>query len=59
MIDDERLDELLLAWEERYEYGVDLPSEELCRHSSELVTHLDERIAVLKKLEWLGSGNTD
>jgi hypothetical protein len=55
MIDQERLAELLLAWEERYEYGVDIPGDQLCRGEPELVADLEERIAALKMVQWLSS----
>lgn len=47
----EKLEELLLAWEEVYEQGQNLPAEELCADCPELVDELQARINVLLKME--------
>ncbi|MCA9052583.1 MAG: serine/threonine protein kinase [Planctomycetaceae bacterium] len=46
-----QLEDLLLAWEEVYEQGQNLPAEELCADCPELVDALQERINVLLKME--------
>jgi serine/threonine protein kinase len=57
MIDEERLAELLLAWEENFEQGEDVPCDQLCQDSPELAAALAERIATLKQMDWLESKN--
>lgn len=47
----EKLEDLLLAWEEVYEQGQILPAEELCGDCPELIEPLQERINVLLKME--------
>lgn len=47
----EKLEELLLAWEEVYEQGQILPAEELCADCPELIDELQARINVLLKME--------
>jgi serine/threonine protein kinase len=47
----EKLEELLLAWEEVYEQGQILPAEELCADCPELIEELQDRINVLLKME--------
>lgn len=47
----EKLEELLLAWEEVYEQGQNLPAEELCADCPELIEPLQERINVLLQME--------
>src|SRR4051812_6052696 len=44
---DDRLDALLLRWEELYEQGQDVPAEELCRDCPELAAELVGRIAAI------------
>jgi serine/threonine-protein kinase len=47
MNDEERLEELLLDWEERHEWGEDVSASELCRDSPHLLPALIERIELL------------
>ena len=49
-IDEERLDDLLDQWEAAYENGRDVPVSELCRECPELIPHLEDKIARLKRL---------
>ncbi len=53
MTDEERLVDLLLAWEERFEQGQDLPAEELCRDCPELTAALAARISALRTVAWV------
>ena len=53
MIDEERLSDLLLTWEERFEKGEDASPTELCSDCPELKPALANRIQLLKKLAWL------
>jgi outer membrane protein assembly factor BamB len=53
MSDEERLADLLLSWEERFQQGDDLPADELCQGWPELVEPLAERIASLKRMAWV------
>jgi hypothetical protein len=46
-----RLEELLLAWEEVYDQGQNLPAEELCADNPELVPALQQRINALLRME--------
>ena len=50
---DDRLSDLLLQWEERYEEGEDVPAQELCQHCPRLAAPLAEAIADLKPTIWL------
>src|SRR5580700_6176200 len=59
MTDDGRLDDLLLAWEERLEQGEDLPAEELCQKCPELTVALAKRIWALKKVAWVKTPSGD
>jgi serine/threonine protein kinase len=51
--DKELLAALLIRWEELYERGQDTPAAELAKDHPTLVTELDRRIKVLKKVAWL------
>lgn len=53
----EKLEELLLTWEEVYEQGQNLPAEELCADCPELVEELQARINVLLKMERFGASS--
>jgi hypothetical protein len=53
MTTDERLDELLLRWEEAAEAGQPLAAEDICRDHPELVRRLQERIDALREMDWL------
>lgn len=50
---EDRTAELLLRWEEAFDHGDDLPAEELCAGSPELLEPLKQRIAALKQLAWV------
>ena len=54
MSDEERLDELLVRWEDEYNQGRDLSPEELCRDTSHLVERAAREIAKLKRLRPAG-----
>ncbi|MFV0443241.1 MAG: serine/threonine protein kinase [Planctomycetaceae bacterium] len=53
----EKLEELLLAWEEIYEQGQNLPAEEICADCPELAADLQSRINVLLKMERFGASS--
>ena len=53
MIDEARLAELLLTWEERFEHGEDLPAETLCPDDPELAEVLAQQISKLRKTMWV------
>jgi serine/threonine-protein kinase len=53
MNDDDRLAELLLAWEERCERGEDVPAAELCPERPDLVPILAVRIDMLRRVAWI------
>lgn len=53
MTDEERLADLLLAWEESFEQGQVLPAEQLCRNCPELTAALAARISVLRTVSWV------
>jgi eukaryotic-like serine/threonine-protein kinase len=59
MSDEERLADLLLVWEEKFEQGVDIPCDQLCQNTPDLVNALAERIADLKRMNWLDSQAPD
>jgi serine/threonine protein kinase/tetratricopeptide (TPR) repeat protein len=50
---DNRLDSLLLAWQEQQLQGRDPPAAELCRDCPELADELNRRIAVLRRMNEL------
>jgi len=52
-VDEDRIAELLLRWEEAFDHGQDLTTEELCAGSPELLEPLKQRIAVLKQMAWV------
>jgi len=51
--DEDRLADMLLQWEESFEQGQDLPVEKLCRDCPNLIQGLGERIAALKRMNWV------
>ncbi len=53
---EERLNHLLLVWEEEYCRGRDLPAAELCRDRPELAEELGKRIGVLRHMYFLVQG---
>ncbi len=53
MIDEGRLADLLLTWEERFDQGEDVLAAALCQDCPELAGILAERIAKLKKAAWV------
>jgi hypothetical protein len=52
----ERLNELLLAWQERWAEGRDVPAAELCPDDPGLATELQRRIEVLRHVERMVRG---
>src|SRR4051794_8869003 len=57
MPDHDRLDDLLLKWEELAEQGRGVSPEELCRDCPELVAALLDRIAALKGMGWVDASD--
>lgn len=55
MIDQDRIVELLLQWEEAWENGRDLSVDDLCQDCPELVDILAQRIKALKATAWVVS----
>lgn len=53
MANQERLNELLLEWEERRDAGRPVSAEELCRPSPELLPELQKRIKALESMDGL------
>jgi hypothetical protein len=53
MTAEERLDDLLLRWQEEHHLGRDVPAAELCRDSAELAGELARRIDAVRHLERL------
>ena len=53
MTDEERLCDLLLTWEERFEQGEDIPAESLCQDRPDLAPALASRILALKNIAWM------
>jgi tRNA A-37 threonylcarbamoyl transferase component Bud32 len=51
--DDDRLWDLLAAWEEQYRRGRDIPAEELCRDCPALAEEAAACITSLKRMDWL------
>jgi serine/threonine protein kinase len=45
--------DLVLQWEAQREQGIDVPAEELCQDCPELVDTVRNRIADLKRMDWL------
>jgi serine/threonine-protein kinase len=56
-MDEDRLNHLLLVWEEEHCNGRDLPAAELCRDCPELAEELRKRIEVLRHMYFLVKGN--
>jgi serine/threonine protein kinase len=52
-MDEERLEDLLLRWEELAEAGQVVSAAELCRDCPELSAELERRIEALKRVAWL------
>jgi serine/threonine protein kinase len=50
---DDRLDSVLLRWNEEFEQGHDWPVDELCRECPELTEVAEREIAKLKAMHWL------
>jgi serine/threonine protein kinase len=55
---EERLEELLLRWEELADAGCQISAEELCRLCPELADELQRRIDGLIEMKWLASPQT-
>jgi len=54
-MDDSRLNDLLLDWEERFDKGQDMSAEDLCRDCPHLGAELARRIAVIRKVARLAA----
>src|SRR5262249_52147292 len=52
---DTRLDSLLAAWQQARARGTDVPAAELCRDCPELLSELEQQIAVLRKIDALNA----
>jgi WD40 repeat protein len=52
-VSEERLDNLLSAWQEQRRRGRDLPAAELCREQPELAPELERRIHALRQMDGL------
>ena len=52
-VDEDRIADLLIRWEEAFDHGQDLTAEELCAGSPELLEPLKQRIAILKQMAWV------
>ena len=50
---DERIADLLIAWEEAWEQGRELSAAELCAECPELAADLQSKIDSLKKMAWM------
>ncbi|MFO0878353.1 MAG: protein kinase [Gemmataceae bacterium] len=59
MIHEERLNELLIRWEERFEAGEEDTPEELCRDCPKLAAALKQRIRLLKNVAWVNDCGRD
>lgn len=55
MTTSERIADLLLKWKESFEQGQDIPVEKLCGDFPDLIPALLERIAALKRMNWVNS----
>jgi hypothetical protein len=53
MLDEEKLDELLVEWELSRQNGQEVSAEELCREAPELLGKAKQRIASLKATSWM------
>jgi serine/threonine protein kinase len=53
MLDEQKLDDLLVEWQERRQQGRESSAEELCQHSPELLVEFKNRIKRLKSTDWL------
>jgi WD40 repeat protein len=53
MVGDQRLQDLLLEWEELRDAGEEVSAAELCRQCPELADELAARIAALQEMDWL------
>lgn len=58
-MNEERIAELLLHWEEPYERGEDIAADALCADCPELVGSLRKRIDALKRMGWMTRPTTD
>jgi serine/threonine protein kinase len=57
MMDEERLEDLLLRWEDLQDSGESVDVETLCRDCPELSAELRRRIEALRRVAWLGRRN--
>lgn len=56
LTDQEVLVDLLLRWEEAQEKGQSLSPEELCKDKPHLLATFNERLQLLKKVDWINAG---
>jgi len=56
---DDRLAELLLLWEARWEHGEDVTAAQLCADQPDLVEPLQQKIDRLKKMAWMTEEDAD
>jgi FHA domain len=59
MSDEERLADLLLFWEAMFKRGVDVRCDLLCKDTPDLMKPLAERVALLKRMNWLDPNARD
>lgn len=59
MTTDDRIAELLLQWEARWEHGEDVTAAQLCADQPELLEPLQRRIDRLKKMAWMTEEEDD
>ena len=53
MTTEDRIGDLLIAWEDAYREGKDVPADELCQDCPELAGEVAQRIESLKRTAWL------
>src|SRR5262245_47277320 len=56
---DDRLDDILDAWQEALEQGTDVPAAELCRDCPELLPEVERRLAVMRRMARLDAQTGD
>ncbi|HJZ57190.1 MAG TPA: protein kinase, partial [Gemmataceae bacterium] len=55
---EERLEEILDAWQEAFDRGTDLPAAELCRGCPDLLPEVERRVAVIRRMARLNARAT-
>lgn len=58
---EEKINDLLLQWEEAHERGEDLDAQTLCAEHTEFIEIIQKRIAALRRMDWMigPQSNTD